>query len=125
MGWSFTEQKVGVFDDGSVLYRKMVKGTVPANGNYSFPINVPNFKNMIKWSGAFYFGGFENPTYVFNVPFIYLGGSPVTDWLNTYCYFFHSSQNFECDFIGGGVFATSYFTGEVIFFCEYTKTTDV
>jgi hypothetical protein len=124
MGWSFTEQKVGVFDDGSALYRKMVKGTIPVNGSYQFPINVPNLKNLVSWRGNFYQGSFSNPQWVMHVPYTYLEGSPVTNWLTIYCYFYPQNKTFETSFMGGGVYATAYYTGEVIFFCEYTKTTD-
>ena len=125
VGWSFTEQMVGVFDDGNTktpLYRKMIKARIPSNGAYAVATGIANLKNIVSWRGNFYQGSFANPTWIMHVPYTLLEGTPITNWIMIYCYYNPNYNDFESTFTGGGAYATSYFDGEVIFFVEYTKT---
>jgi hypothetical protein len=125
LGWSFTEQKVGEFNDGNTvtpLYRKMVKATIPANGSYAVATGISNLKNIVSWRGNFYQGSFANPTWIMHVPYTYINPTNTAEILNIYAYYHPTYNDFETTLYGTGQYASGYFNGEVIFFVEYTKT---
>jgi hypothetical protein len=118
ISYSETEHQVGYWIDGSPLYERTVRLSVPNNGSYS--ISIPTNHKVKVWRGNFFQGRVENPEWIMHIPYTYLNGMPLSEWINIYV--FAQGGSFFCDFFAGGRYASSYFNGVAIITYKYTKT---
>ena len=120
ISYSETEHQVGYWTDGSPLYERTVQVEVPNNGIYS--ISIPN-NHMVKvWSGNFFQGTISNYSFIMHIPYTYLNGTPIGDWINIYVYAQpQPSSGFILNFLGGGQYSTGYFNGLGVITYKYTK----
>ena len=121
LGDSLGEQRIGTWIDGSPLYKKAIVFNIPQNGNYSIPIDVSNFKNLVKWSGNFFQGGYQAPQWIMHIPYTYIDPLNPSDILNIYVYFAPNTLSFMTSFYGIGQYSSGYFNGQGILYIEYTK----
>lgn len=117
LSYSTEEKVVGTWIDGKTLYEKTIILRVPSNGNYF--VSIASGCNAKDWRGNFFQGSIDNPQWVMHIPYSYLEGTPVQNWIQIYVY--AHSTGLNCAFLGGGQYAPQYFDGYAVFFVKYTK----
>lgn len=117
ISYSETEHQVGYWIDGSPLYERTVLANIPNNGTYSISISTSH--KVKRWSGNFFQGSIENYSFILHIPYSYLYGTPLADWLCIYVY--EQSNGFILNFMGGGQYVTRYYNGVAVITYQYTK----
>ena len=119
MSYSTEEHQVGYWTDGKPLYERSVLINIPQNGGYT--ISIQSGIKIREWKGNYFQGSVENYEWVMYIPYCYISELP-SSWLQVYVYF--DSTSIRLSFIGGGTYASNYYSGQAVITYRYTKNSD-